>query len=84
MQRDGDNLLNYLRGILEQKGIDEDCINLIIEDIRLNYGGDAIYITKKDLTIKEKIRKEVEKTGNITKVAKKYRRSRGYVYNYLK
>lgn len=83
MQKDGDNLLLYLRGVLETKGVNKGCIDEIIDDIRLNYGGGSVYILKNDQKLKEKIKEEYKTTRNVSKIARKYRKSRNFVYKYL-
>lgn len=80
---DGD-FNSYLTDLLKNKGCSDADIETIMNDVRLNYGGFNVYICKNEKVDGEVIRREVKKTGSVTKVARKYKKSRGFVYNYLR
>lgn len=81
MQKDTD-FVDYLGELLANKGLNDDFVNAFKRQVRHTYGGEEVYICKKEKVNPEEIRREAKKHG-VTKTAKRYRKSRGFVYNYL-
>ena len=82
MQNDGD-FVDYLGSLLINKGLNDDFVNAFKRQVRHTYGGEEVYICKKEKVDREEIRQEVKKHG-VTKTARKYKRTTGFVYNYLR
>lgn len=79
---EADDFLEFLRSSIRLLATDA-AADRVIEDVRQQYGGEQLYISKRAGAVKMQILRDWRHGVSVTDICKRHRVSRGWVYRVI-